>query len=184
MIKKILRFFKSLIKKDKNIIFQGSDWKDYSDFEFRWIEIILTKNILKREDFLFLLKKFEIKFFEKNWENSISTEEMGNVLINDVPKKELWLEVSDILNKRYADKLNFDEAYKIWGELGNYNRNRLLNIYKEISTNKDVNDFLNDKKFFENKESMNNFIKLFIIEEFYKIPKKEVIKFLKISQKL
>jgi len=48
MIKKILRFFKSLIKKDKNIIFQGSDWKDYSDFEFRWIEIILTKNILKR----------------------------------------------------------------------------------------------------------------------------------------
>src|SRR5574343_383891 len=178
MIKKILKFFKSLIKKDKNVIFQGSDWKDYSDFEFRWMEIILTKDILKREDLLFLLKRFKIKFLEKNWENSIGTEEMGNVLINDVPKKELWLEVSGTLSKRYADKLNFNEAYKIWEKLGGYSRNDLLNTYKRISTDKNINNFVNDKNFLENEESTSDFLKLFIIEEIYKISKKEVIKYL------
>jgi hypothetical protein len=179
MIKKISKFFKGLIKKDKNVIFQGSDWKDYSDFEFKWLEIVLTKNIIKKEDILSLLKKFKIKFLEKNWEDCVRAEEMGNVLINDVPKKELWLEVTDILSKKYADKLNFDEAYKIWGELSNYSRDDLSKIYKEISTNKDSSDFVNDKNFSENEESAKEFLISFIIEEFCKISKEEAIDIIK-----
>jgi len=41
-------------KKDKNATFSGANWKDYSEFEFSWMELVLTKNILKREDLLFL----------------------------------------------------------------------------------------------------------------------------------
>jgi hypothetical protein len=178
MIKKISKFFKGLIKKDNNVIFHGSDWKDYSDFEFEWLEIILTKNIIKKEDILSLLKKFKIKFLEENWEDCVSTEEMGNVLINDVPKKELWLGVTDILSKKYADKLNFDEAYKIWGKLSNYSRDDLSKIYKEISKNKDSSDFVNDKNFSENEEFVKGFLMSFIIEELCKISKKEAIKLL------
>lgn len=163
-------------KKDKNIIFQGSDWKDYSDFEFKWIEIILTKDVLKREDLLFLLNKFGIKFSKKNWEDSVDTEEMGNVLINDVPKGELWSEVVDILSKRYADKLSFDEAYEIWERLDSYRAGDLLDIYKKISTNKNIDNFVSDKRFFENEKVLSDFLKLFIIEELCKISKKEAIK--------
>ena len=163
-------------KKDKNATFSGANWKDYSEFEFSWMELVLTKNILKREDLLFLLNKFGIKFLEKNWEESVSMEEMGNALINDVPKEKLWPEVVDVLNQRYPDKLNFEEAFEIWGKLGSYNASALLGIYKKIFTNKNIADFVSDEKNFENEDVLSEFLKSFIMEEFYKMPKKEVIK--------
>ena len=162
-------------KKDKNTTFSGANWKDYSEFEFSWMELVLTKNILKREDLLFLLNKFGIKFLEKNWEESVSMEEMGNALINDVPKEKLWPEVVDVLNQRYPDKLNFEEAFEIWGKLGSYNASALLGIYKKIFTNKNIADFVSDEKNFENEDVLSEFLKSFIMEEFYKMPKKEVI---------
>lgn len=162
-------------KKDKNATFSGANWKDYSEFEFSWMELVLTKNILKREDLLFLLNKFGIKFLEKNWEESVATEQMGNTLINDVPKEKLWPEVVDVLNQRYPDKLNFEEAFEIWGKLGGYNASVLLDIYKKISTNKNIADFVSNEKNFENEDVLSEFLKSFIMEEFYKMPKKEVI---------
>ena len=162
-------------KKDKNATFSGANWKDYSEFEFSWMELVLTKNILKREDLLFLLNKFGIKFLEKNWEESVSMEEMGNALINDVPKRELWPEVTDVLSKKYADRLSFNEVHEIWGKLGSYNVSALLDIYKKISTNKNIADFVSNEKNFENEDVLSEFLKSFIMEEFYKMPKKEVI---------
>jgi len=107
------------------------NFKEYSDFEFRWIETILTKT-LKKKDLFDLLKKFGIKFLEKSWKENISTKEIGNVLISDIPKKDLLLTAKDVMKNRYPDKISFENAEKIWEKLEILNIEELRKKFPEI----------------------------------------------------
>jgi len=90
--------------------FTGSDWSEYSRFEFKWTEILLTKEVIRKQDILKLLKHFEIDFGGDNCQETVSSQEIGNVLLNDIPKKELFPAVKTLFERKYALKLSFAES--------------------------------------------------------------------------
>lgn len=112
------------------------DWKDYSDFEFYWINTILRKNILSRSDLLLLLDKFEIVFLPKNWSRNFSTEEFGGVLLHHVPKKELWPLITELLETKYEGRITFEEASDIYYQLSQLNKTELLNLFRTVPAGK------------------------------------------------
>lgn len=48
------------------IIQNNNPYKEYSVFEYLWVDIFLNKGLLRREDLVKILKHFEINFVEKN----------------------------------------------------------------------------------------------------------------------
>jgi len=48
------------------IIKNDNPYKEYSDFEYLWVDIFLSKGLLYRQDLVKILKHFDINFVEKN----------------------------------------------------------------------------------------------------------------------
>lgn len=124
--------------------FQGAEWKDYSDFEFRWLEGVLTRGALTREDLLDLLRRFDIEFDVNGWEDMTDPSEMGNVLLNDVPKESLLSAVSEILRKRYPFAMTLEEAETFYRFLMTLDRQILKKVTIALSTNEPLSTMIQD----------------------------------------
>lgn len=144
-----------------------TDWKEYSNFEFRWLEVVLNY-VLKKADVISLLRKHQIEFCLKNWEKKISQREMAMVLLCDVPKKELISNVKNLIKKN-PELISFEESQRIYTKLLKKDFKNLLNLYLDISQNSKIKDMLKDKRY--QKEFTKEDIIGFIIEEIYKMPK-------------
>ena len=134
-------------------------------FEDDWLEIILTKNVLNREDLLLLLlKKFNIKFFDKNWEESLPTKEMGRVLINDAPKDELLIAVKKLL-QNYSELLSFDESKKVFDVFRDLDSKLLYKIFLNISSNKGLAELSKGRQ--SKNETNKDDLLFWLMQEFY-----------------
>lgn len=95
----------------------GADWGEYSKFEFKWLEIVTTKGILNRSELLTLLNSFGIRFITSGWENRTPIIDFGDVLLNDVPKAQLFPAVKTIIRERHPQCMTFEEAQEFVASL-------------------------------------------------------------------
>lgn len=155
-------------KNNKNM----ADWKDYSEFEFLWLEIMLTQNILKKEHLVYLLKKMKMEFTKKNWETKISRNALGLALLADVPKNELFPKIKNIINN-YPTKFSFKETEQIYNKLSIFDFQKLIKIYIEITKTENLqkkNSLPKAEEFNEEQDKKNDILRVILIK-LIKIPK-------------
>jgi hypothetical protein len=167
--------------------YEGSNWKEYSSFEFHWLEILLTqsrvggRSIMSRQDILALLRKYNIRFSGENWEETVPQSEMGNVLINDIPKEKLLPSVQECLTSRYPEKLSFYEAHQIYSNLSSRSILELAQLYLKISQNEGLREMVEDSVLNKSRrvtELQKEDIIFFILEELYHFARSEVKKWI------
>jgi hypothetical protein len=95
----------------------GADWSEYSKFELKWVEIVMTKGVLNRSELLTLLKSFDIRFVTHNWENQTPIAEFGNALLNDAPRAKLLPAIKLIIRERHPRCMSFEEAQTVVASL-------------------------------------------------------------------
>lgn len=152
--------------------FSGADWGAYNAFEFKWLEIVLTKHVITRKELLHLLQKFGITFSKKNWEIHTSDAEMGNALINDIPKDKLFSVVKTLIQE-HKDVLTFEEAYELYQSLLPLGIESLTKFYIDIAQNTGLKEIV--IKLLNTEKTLNEFSKkdilFFILGELYIITK-------------
>lgn len=127
---------------EKNLL-QGSNWKEYSKFEFLWVETILTKGLLSRDEMLRLLDSYQIKITMDNWREQASLEDMGNILVNDVPKKDLLENVKSLILIKHPESLSFEEAKKVHEMLTSLRDRQILRkLVLSTTKNQDLKEAL------------------------------------------
>ena len=128
----------------------------HQSFDNIWLEVILTKGVLKREDMLFLVDKFGIEFFQKNWRARLPLEEIRIVLLFDTSPKELVPLVQEILSKKYPYSLQYQECKKIYNFLKRLDINLLRKLGISIAPNKKLKELLKENWYFQeiNKEDL------------------------------
>lgn len=94
----------------KEATFQGANWEDYSEVEFAWLDDTLRGGGLPREDMQTLADKFGLRLRTR------SAEEIGDILINDIPKKKLLPAVTEIV-ARYPYLYARDEYIRLFQSL-------------------------------------------------------------------
>ncbi len=110
------------------ILANGSPDNDYHGLEFQWAWIILCKGVLPRKDMIVILKHFNMRFFGDNWEENISLEDVGNVILSDVMGNDLFPYLPNYIKENYPKLFTFEEAEKMY--------NTLMNIDSEIDITK------------------------------------------------
>lgn len=112
------------------IVQNDNPYKEYSIFEYLWVDIFLNKGLLCREDLVKILKHFEINFVKKNWEETIALEEMGTALHGDVKKDTLLPFLQNYINQNYPKIFTFEEANKIYNALAQLKkRDQVINLW-------------------------------------------------------
>jgi hypothetical protein len=157
-------------KKVKNQ-FIGADWKEYTHFEFSWADILLEQNILSRKALIYLAKKFNLSFLDKNWEQTFSLKDIGMPILCDVPKEKLLPALQEVLDKFHPNLLSLEEARKIYEDLSKLDIKILVEFYKSVSFNEDVIKMLDENLKKNQFEFKKEDILFFILESLYKIPK-------------
>jgi hypothetical protein len=114
------------------------------NFKSIWLETILTGDVFDKEDIIALLERFQIRFSGKEWQRKIPAEEMGNVLITDIPSNKLTSAVNNLLLNKYPDKLSFNEAEKIYLKFRNYDLASLAKIYVSLSRNQKLKEVVGE----------------------------------------
>lgn len=149
--------------------FRGSDWNAYSAFEFKWLELVLTKGVVDRLSIITLLDKFAITFTRTHWRDTIDPAEMGSVLINDVPRGELLPAVQELLAREHSNKIDFPEARSIAKQLTDTSPQQLVDIYNVLSNKCQAKTrFVNGQHFSEHNKAILVWL---ILEAFYWIDK-------------
>jgi hypothetical protein len=157
-------------KKGK-IQFNGADWGAYTHFEFSWADILLEQNTLSREALIYLAKKFNLSFPKKNWEQTLSSKDIGIPLLCDIPKENLLPALQEALDKFHPDLLSFKEAQKIYEDLSKLDIKILAEFCKSISFNKNLVKIIDEGLGGINFDFRKEDILFFILENLYKIPK-------------
>lgn len=103
------------------VLATGSPDNDYHGLEYKWAHIILCRGILPRKDMLVILKHFNMRFFGDNWEENISLDEIGRVILSDVMGGDLFPYLPNYLKENYPKIFTFEEAEKIYNTLMNIN---------------------------------------------------------------
>jgi len=172
----ILRLFliMVIIENSTKSQFGGANWKEYSKFEFSWLDTILNKNILKREEMLSLLGNFDIEFYQERRRKKPSLQEMGMVLLADIPKKDLLPLMKGFLVQSRPNLLTFEEASEIYNELLKLNLRNLAELYVNITQNKKLGAMISEYiiEGHHPAEFSKNDILDFVLEELYKMPKR------------
>lgn len=147
--------------KDKQKKFEGSLWEEYSRFEFKWLEIILTKSVLKKSILLAIAKEYGIKF---NFiaRCRITGNKIGDILLNDVPKDQLLPKVHAIIKKN-PSTLTLEEAERLYTGLEKLDEKILNKIYLAVSSNCELKKIVLEDHIFGKEK-----ILFLIIGEFYK----------------
>jgi len=115
-------------------------------FESLWLELVLTKEVLRREDMVGLAHTFSIKFFGKNWEKTLPLHEIGRVLTFDVPIKTLLRSVKEVLARgMYNNFLSYEECKRIYDCLNKLDKRTLSKLYINIGSKKQFASLLKDK---------------------------------------
>jgi len=105
--------------------FQGANWEEYSDFELKWLEFLLTRG-LPAEDVKGLADSFGIIFDDPSTDQA----QLGNALLNDIPKNELIPAIKDLGVKNNLPSL--ENAEIIYRELSKLSRPVLLYLSEKI----------------------------------------------------
>ena len=77
-------------------------WSDYSELEFRWLEIILTKPVISKGDMAHLFNTCKVAFIEENQAGEVSLGERGRKLLNSVKKRILFTKIKKIIQVKYS----------------------------------------------------------------------------------
>lgn len=135
-------FSKSI--KNNSKAFSGADWKAYNDFEFRFAEIVLTR-LLKRESLITILREARMNPSSELW-IPLTNEEIGNIILNDVPKDVLWPCMAQELKRLYPDSFSYEEAKEFITKTASSNKDRLIEFYVKYGSDENLKDVLRDKE--------------------------------------
>ncbi len=118
---------------------------DYSEFEYQWVILILCNNLLPRQDMLNILKHFNMRFFGDDWENKTSLEEIGNVIVSDTDRDDLFPYLPEYLQTHYPALFSYEEVNKIYNALLNINNEiDITKIWLAIAENSPYKDYVKD----------------------------------------
>lgn len=123
----------------------GSAWGEYTEFEFRWLETLLTKDILKKSTIVEICERLRFQQVPKDMKN-MSGAELGNVLLNDVAKSELLPVVISIVSEKYPEKPTFLEAQEVYASLSIVSKPALRKITLSLTKNSDLRLLLVEDK--------------------------------------
>ena len=82
-------------------------WSGYTEIEFRWLDVVLTKSVLSKEDMLELLAEFEIVFPEAHWQERITPSEIGNFLLASIERIDLLEKIKNenVFTNEFLEKI-------------------------------------------------------------------------------
>lgn len=153
----------------ENSNFQGSKWEEYEEFEFRWLEIALTKGVLSRKDLLHLADKYSIEFAVNNWRHSLDESEIGGVILNDVTKDKLFDFLKEYIVEKYPFVMSFEDLESIWSFLKDLDYEALVRFYLAVCRDQEARRIVKDKS--DPKYFSNNLLALMTIEQLMKSAK-------------
>jgi hypothetical protein len=83
--------------------FSGSEWGEYSEAEFRWLNKVLTEGIISNDDLFELSKHFGINFSDKSIPEDQLVKEIGYALVADIPKSEVLPIIAKLVKEKYPE---------------------------------------------------------------------------------
>lgn len=135
-------------------------------FDELWLEVVLTKGVLWRDDLTRLADAFGVEFSGKNWKQKLPAQEIGRVLLFDVPTNALLRSVKKTLaQERYSDLLTYEECKTLHGCLSKLNRKTLIKFYARVGSKKRLSNLLKDKAV--EAEIDKNMLLFSFLQEFY-----------------
>ncbi len=145
--------------------------KQRFDFDEKWLEILLTKNILNKKDISDIVHKFNINFTNNKQKGRLQTRDMGIVLMFDIKKNKLLPIIKKIVLNKYPHLISYKEAKKLFTFFETLNDNLLNKLCINIYPNEKIRNFVTNK---ENKQKFDKEDLLFyLIEGIYKIKNKD-----------
>lgn len=112
--------------------FNGSDWGEYSEFEFRWLEMLLTHKVLSSEFVFSLAAKFNIKF-----SGQVDDAEIGGVILSDVKREKLLPEIQHYFQENTSIP-NYYEALEIYKSLDSLGASAFDKIFNYFLTDNSI----------------------------------------------
>ncbi len=105
--------------------------ENYPDFDYAYLEAVLTRGVLSDAELVLFLKIFGLGSYEEYAGNHEEIKNMCFVLINEAPIKKLLEEVKVVMDEIYMERLSYDEALKIYKQLKNLDLNELKIFFEE-----------------------------------------------------
>ncbi len=140
-------------------------WMAYTETEYRWVEIILSKPVLQKEDYQNLLDEFNITppDLDKSEDGSLDT--IGALLLRLVRKERLLPRIAKLIEEKYPFYLSFDDVMEYYKKLVKLDPKLIRKIYLCLSQNKLMKDFISvDKNLYH---FTKNRLVFLVIEELY-----------------
>ena len=112
-------------------MFTGSNWTEYSEFEFAWLSIMLEKpGILLPADIRDLAARFQITFSLPV--TTIDPTELGRALLADISRVKLLPVVQDLVAAEYPNMIDFSEAADAYQVLLKASATFLIELLKRL----------------------------------------------------
>jgi hypothetical protein len=112
----------------------GSNWKEYTDFEFKWLETLLEREgLLLPSDVRALADEFQIKFTEPL--DTMNPVQIGRVLLNDVPREKLLSTLQSLVLTEYSNMVSFSEANQIYRRVQTLHAPDIVGLLQQLPIN-------------------------------------------------